>query len=150
MEKEFVSYEQALALKELEFTEPCFAYYGIDNIEDKLFFDIDPDDYTLTSLNQNQFYHKNLSEVGRISAPLKQQAFNWIRDTKKMQFFIEPCSQHKIYHFSIAISPSSWEYCTIDIDKPNAGGFTSYSLAENEMLNKLVEISKKYSIFVEL
>ncbi len=146
MKKEFVCYEQAVALKELGFTEPCFAYYGLNNIEDKLFFDIDPDDGELTSLNQNQFHHRNLSEVGRISAPLKQQAFNWIRDTKKMQFFIEPCSQHKIYHFSIAISPSSWEYCSIDMDKPKSGGFDSYPLAENVMLNKLIGIAKKYEI----
>ncbi len=144
MNKEFISYEQAVSLKELGFAEPCFAYYGLNNIEDKLFFDIDPDDGELTSLNQNQFYHNNLSEVGRISAPIKQQAFNWIRNTKKMQFFIEPCSQHKIYHFSISCSPSSWEYCTIDLDKPNSGGFNSYTEAEKEMLNKLIDIAKKY------
>ena len=27
MEKEFIPYEQALALKELGFDEPCFGYY---------------------------------------------------------------------------------------------------------------------------
>jgi hypothetical protein len=150
MEKEFVSYEQAVALKELEFTEPCFAYYGINNIEDKLFFDIDPDDYTLTSLNQNQFYHKNLSEVGRISAPLKQQTFKWIREKYKYYFWIEPCSQHKFFHFTISCSPSSFEYWTIDESKPNSGALSSYPEAENEMLNKLVELAKKYGIFREL
>lgn len=34
MEKEFVSYEQALALKKLGFNEPCFGYYqgGTNNL----------------------------------------------------------------------------------------------------------------------
>ena len=30
MEKEFIPYEQALALKELGFNEPCFAYHRKD------------------------------------------------------------------------------------------------------------------------
>ena len=74
MKDNFVTYDQALALKDLGFIEPCFAYYGMDNIEDKIFFDIDPDDGELTSLNQNQFFYSNLSVFGRVSAPLKQQA----------------------------------------------------------------------------
>ena len=78
MNEEFITYAQSLALKELGFDEECFAYYSINNIESKLFFDIDPDDGELTSLNQNQFYHNNLSEVGRISSPLKQQVFRFV------------------------------------------------------------------------
>ncbi len=31
MEKEFIPYEQALALKELGFDEPCFTYYTSNN-----------------------------------------------------------------------------------------------------------------------
>lgn len=91
MEKEFITYTQSLALKELGFDEPCFAYYSINNIEEsKLFFDIDPDDGELTSLNQNQFYHNNLSEVGRISAPLKQQAFEWFIDKHGLHIHMCP------------------------------------------------------------
>ena len=32
MEKEFVTYEQALTLKELGFDEPCFALIAVDEI----------------------------------------------------------------------------------------------------------------------
>ena len=43
MEKEFVSYEQALALKELGFDEPCFGYYEpngeLDYIENHILKD---------------------------------------------------------------------------------------------------------------
>jgi hypothetical protein len=31
MKKEFISYEQALALKELGFDEPCFGYWKSKN-----------------------------------------------------------------------------------------------------------------------
>ena len=55
MEKEFIPYEQALALKELGFDEPCLKSYGIDGL-----------------LNQND--HSLY-----VSAPLYQQAFRWFR-----------------------------------------------------------------------
>jgi hypothetical protein len=61
MEKEFVTYEQALALKELGFDEECFNYYGYDFQNDRL----------LISYQQD-----NLS----IPAPLKQQVFRWFRE----------------------------------------------------------------------
>jgi hypothetical protein len=32
------------------------------------------------------------------------------------------------------------------MDKPKSGGFDSYPLAENVMLNKLIGIAKKYEI----
>ena len=71
MEKEFVPYEQALALKELEFDEPCFGYY-IDN-KFEFFADV-------RSCNTN-------SEFGFYpTAPLYQQAFRWFRE------------KHKLYH----------------------------------------------------
>ena len=37
MNKEFIPYEQALALKELGFDEPCFGYYNIKDNDLKLF-----------------------------------------------------------------------------------------------------------------
>ena len=69
MENEFIPYEQALALKELGFDEPCLAKYikyGEDVIE-----------------NYNQFsvyFIENLENTS-ILKPLYQQAFNdsWIK-----------------------------------------------------------------------
>ena len=54
MKKEFCTYEQALALKELGFKKECFGYY-----------DKDGDFYTVA--------------VGKLlNAPLYQQAFRWL------------------------------------------------------------------------
>jgi hypothetical protein len=54
MNKEFVSYEQALALKELGFDEPCMASRDMNNDE------------------------------GLIQIPLYQQAFRWFREKYKL------------------------------------------------------------------
>ena len=69
MEKEFILYEQALALKELGFKEECFGYY-----------DKDGDFYTVA--------------VGKLlSAPLYQQAFRWFREKHKLHSTITSISQ---------------------------------------------------------
>jgi hypothetical protein len=66
MEKEFIPYEQALALKELGFDEPCFFSY----------------DYWNTERLANTYYNYvnyNVREKS-VSAPLYQQAFRWFRE----------------------------------------------------------------------
>ena len=64
MTKEFVTYEQALALKELGFDEPCFSFY------------IDVDKFLYTN---QKWLNYNLNSK-RISAPLCQQAFRFFRE----------------------------------------------------------------------
>jgi hypothetical protein len=63
MEKEFIPYEQALALKELGFDEPCLMYWN---------------DFGETSINRFQL-HNEIDEWCQdyIEAPLYQQAFRW-------------------------------------------------------------------------
>ena len=64
MEKEFIPYEQALALKELGFDEPCFGLYA-------------PPSKTV-------FLHHYglLTAKEQVLAPLFQQAFRWFREPK--------------------------------------------------------------------
>jgi hypothetical protein len=61
MNKEFIPYEQALALKELGFDEPCFGYFYT---EDKFF--------------ETKIKNSELEEDCSISAPLYQQCFRWL------------------------------------------------------------------------
>jgi len=65
MNKEFVTYEQALALKELGFNEPCLAKHDLKHI--------------LLRIEEckNQ---ENAQEFDYILAPLYQQAFRWFRE----------------------------------------------------------------------
>lgn len=78
IEKEFVPYQEALALKELGFDEPCFAWYndngnymlGIDEVR----FD-----------TKNTYHFNNTDSV---SAPLYQQAFRWVREKYDIQYWL--------------------------------------------------------------
>lgn len=73
MEKEFISYEQALALKELGFDEPCLSCYD----EEKIF------EYDAIPNNQNLLQ-------GFVSAPLYQQAFRWLKKEYGLVHDIKP------------------------------------------------------------
>ena len=66
MNKEFIPYEEALALKELGFDEPCLGFYDDQLNKDNSFY-------------LNDSFNKN----GRFiytSTPLYQQAFRWFRE----------------------------------------------------------------------
>ena len=141
MTSEFVTYEQALALKELGFDEPCFAYYSINNIENKLFYDIDSDDGELTALNQNQFYYNNLSEVGRISSPLKQQVFRWFRERHDLlswvftPFGVSNGYFHEIVNLSNIVLEGGFS-------SGQSAQYTTYEEAELSCIDELIEIVK--------
>ena len=68
MNKEFVTYEQALELKELGFDEPCFGYY----IELR-----NPKEGILTT-------DKVLKGFDGVSAPTFSQAFRWFRENHQI------------------------------------------------------------------
>ena len=90
MNKEFIPYEQALALKELGFDEPCFgAYYigkvmkgdGIWIFDKKLMGELIIHDF-IKKISDNSAlfkpnYIKNSNNSYYVSAPLYQQAFRW-------------------------------------------------------------------------
>jgi hypothetical protein len=93
MEKEFIPYEQALALKELGFDEPCFAYF-YHHQEYKILFD-NPNqarDYNYIKIDVDSIFDhdkekvkKGLESLGDsvsrlTSVPLYQQAFRWFRE----------------------------------------------------------------------
>jgi hypothetical protein len=68
MNKEFVPYQESLALKELGFDEPCFGYWNIDpQIKTPYFNMVKP------------FEHDWC-----LPAPLYQQAFRWFREKYKL------------------------------------------------------------------
>ena len=78
MEKEFVTYEQALALKELGFDEKCLSRYCSVTEWEELTGEI---------LLQN--IDCNVSERFLVKAPLKQQVFRWFREKYNQNSFIE-------------------------------------------------------------
>ena len=83
MEKQFVTYEIALKLKELSFDEPCLAYYDIE-----ILFPIEqplPDEFNTTKTNNIHYdddFHYPLIKLEDdiIIAPLWSQVVDWFRD----------------------------------------------------------------------
>jgi len=112
MEKEFVNYNQALALKELGFDEPCFKVVEGGPI------DIFP-------------YEK-------LDVPLYQQAFRWFRKKHGMLSCIEFVIPEDggDYGYKLYYKPGH-----LYIDHWNKG-FKSYEEAENACIDKLIEIVK--------
>ena len=86
MNKEFILYTEALALKELGFDEPCFGYYH----EDKSLT------YTnMVSQNTNSFWKIN-NKI--ISAPLYQQAFRWFREKYELSSWVYNSHMDKYFY----------------------------------------------------
>ena len=128
MTQEFVPYEQALALKELGFDEPCFGYYS----EGELILN------SHTNNHMQRF---------RYSAPTFSQAFRWFRDEYNWQHSIEPTADqhnHQLgYNYWIWNYKSGEEHYTMPKNKPTGDWkFKTYEEAELACLRKLIEIVK--------
>jgi hypothetical protein len=131
MNKEFCTYEQALALKELGFDEPCLAGYikfrGSGTFE-LAFYKYRNVDFNTTS----NIY---------VSAPLKQQVFKWFREKYNFVGTILGDGfngELKGYYYSITEEGWINYYESIDDGK----WYDTYEEAEDACLNKLIEILK--------
>jgi len=109
MNKEFVNYEQALALKELGFDETCLKWYmHSNNLSDDVIF--------LQYKKDDEFCY----------APLKQQVFRWFREKHDLFGCID----------LQACSPSHW---FIRIDKIEINDYLYHSEDENVKYNTYEE-----------
>ena len=146
MEKEFIPYEQALALKELGFDEPCICCYDSKKLVHLLVNCTENNE--LIDCKISTYFDKDL-----IKSPLYQQAFRWFRE--KYDLVIEPCVPfQRLYsteedHFEIL----EFGYRIYSFDQYRGGlrdkiewdGYdnSNEEEAELECLKKLIEIIKK-------
>jgi hypothetical protein len=167
IEKEFVPYKQALALKELGFDEPCFAFFQVEYTELLPTMVDDDEEYRLTGYRtcSNLEIPKHYT-----SAPTFSQAFRWFRDNhdlhvqiRKENYFHE--SKYEYFHFDISkgeenditqqsvLLDSILDECTQDIPGNHLNNekysklifekrfaFKTYEEIELECLNKLIKI----------
>ena len=126
MNKEFIPYEQALALKELGFDEPCFGYYHIIS-------------KSITQWTETcDFRGITNSDIdeGFITTPLYQQALRWFREKYGLISFILPFAlleNNGLWCYEITDFSNNWDESS-DIHSPEE--------AELECLKKLIEIVK--------
>ena len=125
MQKEFITYEQALELKELGFDEPCFGYYNITwSKQNELLFP----QYAGELENWNEMTHL-------CSAPLYQQAFRWFREKYNI---ISSTRTHFNEEFFYEIYVDAMNEIT-------SGYYNTYEEAELACLKKLIELAKQQS-----
>jgi hypothetical protein len=124
MEKEFISYEQALTLKDLGFDERCIGRYCIVTEWEE------PTGEILL-----QFIDCELSEKILVKAPLKSQVFRWFREKYGLYHIIH-CASEKIALFTI----------TNMINEPSVHTdrhIETYEEAEDACIDKLISICKQ-------
>ena len=141
MEKEFIPYEQALALKELGFNEPCAASYGsYVHKTSELFLNINNpvNIETLlrepTAFNQPSFY---------VKSPTYSQCFRWFREKYKLIFCNDYGSNEYFYWI---ISEDEQTFFENTDEKENVIIYKTYEEAELECLKRLIEIVKETKI----
>lgn len=133
MNKEFVTYKQALALKELGFDEESFGHYR--------------------TYGKNLFYAtpiaRNLPARYRvINAPLYQQAFRWFREKHNLYSEINLDSYKEPYSLKVTIKHLDDTNTFVDKEYyPYSNGIgdidnKKYEEAEQACLDKLIEIAK--------
>ena len=122
MNKEFIPYEQALALKELGFDEPCFGLYH----NDKTFYP--------TQCKSHEQFHGQIC-----SAPLYQQAFRWFREKHNLHAIIEHDSDNYYY---VLQGVKDIDFATVESNEDYEMVYLKYEEAELECLKKLIEIVK--------
>ena len=131
MKNEFIPYEEALAMKELGFDEPCVGIYH-DNGQKGAF-----------TFGMFQFPKRN-SQVNTVSgtfigeqgcyAPTFSQAFRWFREEHNIDCHIEKDRKNRY-----------WFYITVNtlINKSSKFCYHRYEKAELACLRKLIEIVKE-------
>ena len=96
MDKEFVTYEQALALKELGFDEECLKYYS--------------EEYGI-------FVVSDYYDGGHfVLAPLKQQVFRWFREKKCISQILYD-NFHNSYDYQIDGKNHIYDGCFITYEE---------------------------------
>jgi hypothetical protein len=121
MKKEFIPYEQALALKELGFDEPCLMYFDKDK---QLMYC--PHWFNNSSLIENEI---------NTSAPTWQSAFRWFREKYNIVGNVKNLNTHTTKHkfYAEIVEPITVSSYSI---------YDTYEEAELECLKKLIEIIK--------
>jgi len=131
MDKEFVPYEEALALKELNFDEDCIGTYSTDIYHDLL--------SDTTNHMEGNFTIDQC--VSGIKTPLYQQAFRWFRENKGLY----TTGADSIYDEGAR----SYLYHQIYDEKDNVvfncdDEFSSHEEAELACLKKLIELCQNH------
>ncbi len=123
--KEFVNYKQALALKELRFDKECLAEY-------------EPNDESVQLIEA--LYSPSINGVKNLTAPLYQQVFSWFREKYGLEHYIK---WNKFYEET----PHNWIVRPLWKNEPirpmgYSGMCETYREAEIACIDELINLVK--------
>jgi hypothetical protein len=133
MRENFITYEQALALKELGLDEPCIAFYSEQILT-----------FHTHGIDPHFIFKKNSELWGSPSAPLKSQVFKWFREEHGIWVTFEyddcDCVEANVCWyvgkcFRYGIGPL---FLTNELND-----FKTYEEAESACIDKLISIIKE-------
>jgi thymidylate synthase len=120
MNKEFIPYEEALALKELGIDEPCFGFYAINK-------------ELISTFSKNTYLLP-----GRVSAPTYATTLRWFREKYNLEGIVKHAQDFAWYKWCINQYNENGKMYVADWDE-----YKTYEEAELACLKKLIEIVKK-------
>jgi hypothetical protein len=123
MEKEFVNYNQSLALKELGFDEPCWAWWHIEDCDTRFCY----------SEQRSPIINSRETEI--VGLPTFSQAFRWFREKYGLSGLIEIGTQE--FSYQVFNYTGNRQLVTEPL-KYNG----TYEEAEQTCLDKAIEIIK--------
>ena len=137
MEKYFVNYAQAVALKELGFNEKCYAYFT--KHEEFFYFDVDDLSSAYTK-NMDNLFVNSVDEL-ECTAPLKAQVFEWFREKHGLwvSFTYDEDESEELYWYVDKIL----KYGIGRLFFHDLIEYNSYEEAESAAIDKLLEIIKE-------
>lgn len=149
MERLFVPYELAVAMKELGFDEECFGMYENNGVTKKITliirYDSDPIIPKENAMRPMMYKTTNKnSEIPQwaTSAPLYQQAFKWFKNVHGLVFM--PEISPNAYSYEIWDEKNDKEHESTDNMEWLKRGFEgTYEEVELHCLRKLIEITKE-------
>lgn len=136
MNKEFIPYSEALALKELGFNIPSRDYYRITG--SGVFSETKEYNW-----NDDE-KHETAGKMTYVTAALYQQAFRWFREEHNIYGSYEESNKKWTFVILDTLLPI-YHYPIVDVDsgKDNDQEFSTYEEAELECLRKLIQIVKE-------
>ena len=148
MEKQFVTYEIALKLKELGFNEKCLASYYTDDernydkgdiydcrrkLSSSIDFDPFKEEFDNFYINSNETYY--------VSAPLWQQVIDWFREKYNLDVYTEPT--YSLIEYSFKIISVQGKSKRQEYWDDMAKTYKSYQEAREKAILKAIELCQK-------
>ena len=129
MEKEFIPYTEALALKELGFDEPCFGRW------------IEPTELSISAPEDDEYCQKQHEFTWTALAPLYQQAFKWFREKHDKYGVVNIDLSNNLKDKIFVYMVEDKLGYIIDLES-RSEEYNTYEEAEQACLNKLIEMVK--------